>query len=158
MEVEKIVEREVPVEVIKEVPVEVEVIKEIQVPVEVIKEVIKEVPVEIIKEVPGPERIVYRDPEPQAISMQEDQTAQINFGTKFPANPRPGDTFMRVDTNPNTTYRFNGQAWVRFEAPARDVDQLTRQVLAGQLELKDLSDVEQTEVRNFLKKEHVLGR
>ncbi len=62
--VEKIVEKEVPVEVVKEVPVEVvktvevpvEIVREVQVPVEVVKEVkvevVKEVPVEVIKEVP----------------------------------------------------------------------------------------------------------
>ena len=60
--VERVIEKEVPVEVIKEVPVEVvktvevpvEIIREVQVPVEVIKEVTveKEVPVEVIKEVP----------------------------------------------------------------------------------------------------------
>ena len=59
--VERIVEKEVPVEVVKEVPVEViktvevpvEIIREVQVPVEVVKEVTveKEVPVEVIKEV-----------------------------------------------------------------------------------------------------------
>ncbi len=64
--IERIVEKEVPVEVVKEVPVEVvktvevpvEIIREIQVPVEVIKEVPvevvveKQVPVEVVKEVP----------------------------------------------------------------------------------------------------------
>lgn len=40
---EKIVEKEIPVEVVKEVPVEVEVIKEV--------EVVKEIPVEVVKEV-----------------------------------------------------------------------------------------------------------
>ena len=62
--VEKIVEKEVPVEVVKEVPVEVvktvevpvEIVREVQVPVEVVKEVkvevvIKEVPVEVVREV-----------------------------------------------------------------------------------------------------------
>ena len=64
--IERIVEKEVPVEVVKEVPVEVvktvevpvEIIREIQIPVEVIKEVPvevvveKQVPVEVVKEVP----------------------------------------------------------------------------------------------------------
>ena len=59
--IEKVIEKEVPVEVVKEVPVEVvktvevpvEIIREVQVPVEVIKEVTveKEVPVEVVKEV-----------------------------------------------------------------------------------------------------------
>ena len=56
MEVERIVEREVPVEVIREVPGPERIvtkIKKVKVPVEVIREVevVREVPVEVVKEV-----------------------------------------------------------------------------------------------------------
>lgn len=103
VEVEKFVDREVPVEVIKEVPVEVEKIveveKEVPVEVEKIVEVEKEVPVEVIKEIPVevtkeilkeyPVEIVREivveklvgDPKPKEVYLDQDQVIEeeINF-------------------------------------------------------------------------------
>ena len=62
--VERIVEKEVPVEVVKEVPVEVvkevpvEIVREVEVPIEKIREI--QVPVEVVKEVPV-EKVVEKE-------------------------------------------------------------------------------------------------
>ncbi|MBR1938999.1 MAG: hypothetical protein IJ836_08625 [Spirochaetales bacterium] len=89
VEVEKFVDREVPVEVIKEVPVEVEKIVEVEkevpvevikeIPVEVTKEIIKEYPVEIVREIVV-EKLV-GDPKPKEVYLDQDQVIEeeINF-------------------------------------------------------------------------------
>lgn len=89
VEVEKFVDREVPVEVIKEVPVEVEKIVEVEkevpvevikeIPVEVTKEVLKEYPVEIVREIVV-EKLV-GDPKPKEVYLDQDQVIEeeINF-------------------------------------------------------------------------------
>ena len=163
------------VEVIKEVPVEVvkevEVIKEV--PVEVVKEVevIKEVPVEVIKEVPGPERIVEvekivyeshplikkleflaNEPEPL-----EDETSNVRFGTSFPAKPKVGDQFLRVDVKPNIMYKYNGKNWSMI-ADELTNEKLIEQVLRGSLDMEDLTTQQKSFLKKYLKKENVLGK
>jgi hypothetical protein len=167
--------KEVPVEVIKEVEVvkevPVEVIKEV--PVEVIKEVevVKEVPVEVIKEVPGPERIVEvekivyeshplikkleflaNEPEPL-----EDETSNVRFGTSFPAKPKVGDQFLRVDVKPNIMYKYNGKNWSMI-ADELTNEKLIEQVLRGSLDMEDLTTQQKSFLKKYLKKENVLGK
>ena len=89
VEVEKFVDREVPVEVIKEVPVEVEKIVEVEkevpvevikeIPVEVTKEILKEYPVEIVREIVV-EKLV-GDPKPKEVYLDQNQVIEeeINF-------------------------------------------------------------------------------
>jgi hypothetical protein len=163
------------VEVIKEVPVEVvkevEVIKEV--PVEVVKEVevIKEVPVEVIKEVPGPERIVevekivyeshplikkleFLSNEPEPL---EDETSNVRFGTSFPAKPKVGDQFLRVDVKPNIMYKYNGKNWSMI-ADELTNEKLIEQVLRGSLDMEDLTTQQKSFLKKYLKKENVLGK
>jgi hypothetical protein len=175
--------KEVPVEVIKEVPVEVikevEVVKEVpvevikEVPVEVIKEVevVKEVPVEVIKEVPGPERIVevekivyeshplikkleFLSNEPEPL---EDETSNVRFGTSFPAKPKVGDQFLRVDVKPNIMYKYNGKNWSMI-ADELTNEKLIEQVLRGSLDMEDLTTQQKSFLKKYLKKENVLGK
>lgn len=89
VEVEKFVDREVPVEVIKEVPVEVEKIVEVEkevpvevikeIPVEVTKEILKEYPVEVVREIVV-EKLV-GDPKPKEVYLDQNQVIEeeINF-------------------------------------------------------------------------------
>lgn len=89
VEVEKFVDREVPVEVIKEVPVEVEKIVEVEkevpvevikeIPVEVTKEILKEYPVEVVREIVV-EKLV-GDPKPKEFYLDQNQVIEeeINF-------------------------------------------------------------------------------
>ena len=167
--------KEVPVEVIKEVEVvkevPVEVIKEV--PVEVIKEVevVKEVPVEVIKEVPGPERIVevekivyeshplikkleFLSNEPEPL---EDETSNVRFGTSFPAKPKVGDQFLRVDVKPNIMYKYNGKNWSMI-ADELTNEKLIEQVLRGSLDMEDLTTQQKSFLKKYLKKENVLGK
>jgi hypothetical protein len=158
-----------PIEVIKEVPVEV--IKEV--PVEVIKEVevVKEVPVEVIKEVPGPERIVevekivyeshplikkleFLSNEPEPL---EDETSNVRFGTSFPAKPKVGDQFLRVDVKPNIMYKYNGKNWSMI-ADELTNEKLIEQVLRGSLDMEDLTTQQKSFLKKYLKKENVLGK
>lgn len=37
----------------------------------------------------------------------------VGSGTTFPANPKVGDYFLRIDYLPNLLYRFDGTLWVR---------------------------------------------
>jgi hypothetical protein len=173
--------KEVPVEVVKEVEVikevPVEVVKEVEVikevPVEVVKEVevIKEVPVEVIKEVPGPERIVevekivyeshplikkleFLSNEPEPL---EDETSNVRFGTSFPAKPKVGDQFLRVDVKPNIMYKYNGKNWSMI-ADELTNEKLIEQVLRGSLDMEDLTTQQKSFLKKYLKKENVLGK
>jgi hypothetical protein len=169
---------EVPVEVVKEIKVpyevvrEVQVIKEIKVPVSVTRVVEK--PIEVIKEVqvPGPERIVevekivYRDhPLIEKLNDYVDSADLENdspvnnttFGTAFPRNPNAGDKFLRVDTNPNTLYRFDGKNWIAL-LDEMDAMQLINAVISGDLDMEDLTLQQQQVVKKHIKKENVLGK
>ena len=134
-------------------------------------EVIKEVPVEVIKEVPGPERIVevekivyeshplikkleFLSNEPEPL---EDETSNVRFGTSFPAKPKVGDQFLRVDVKPNIMYKYNGKNWSMI-ADELTNEKLIEQVLRGSLDMEDLTTQQKSFLKKYLKKENVLGK
>ena len=128
--------------------------------------------VEVIREVPGPERvvevekIVYADNPliqklealiSEADILINDTPVSTRFGTTFPAKPKTGDQFLRVDMTPNTMYRYNGKNWVVYNEEL-SVEQLIEQLVNGIIEMDDLNDQQLTQVKKYLKKENVLGK
>jgi hypothetical protein len=144
VEVEKIVEVEVPVEVVKEVPVEV--VKEV--PVEVVKEVeiIKEVEVEKIVEISVEDTDKINElateveelldtisTQQRTITKLENQYNQVrnqpviepdfdlgdvsgaSFGTTWPVQPSKGQLFLKVDMTPNKLYKWNSRKWIEVD-------------------------------------------
>jgi len=177
VEVERIVEREVPVEVIKEI----EKIVEIEKPVEVIREVevIKQDDSKI-KELESEIENLKKQLEPKqpaniplalgdALSAKADgaePNAPSGFGTEFPANPQVGQLFLRVDTIPNTLYKWNGVKWIQVDKNQntsyvnneRLISTLMDKLRAGEIEWEDLTPAEQDAIMPNMKKEQFLGQ
>lgn len=65
---------------------------------------------------------------------------------------------MRVDSLPNKLYRFNGAQWMQIAKETDSylneeyVSHLTDQVLQGVTDIDDLTDQEQEEVENAIKR------
>jgi len=177
VEVERIVERQVPVEVIKEI----EKIVEIEKPVEVIREVevIKQDDSKI-KELESEIENLKKQLEPKqpaniplalgdALSAKADgvePNAPSGFGTEFPANPQVGQLFLRVDTIPNTLYKWNGVKWIQVDKNQntsyvnndRLISTLMDKLRAGEIEWEDLTPAEQDAIIPNMKKEQFLGQ
>ena len=86
-----------------------------------------------------------------------DTPVNTQFGTVFPSNPRTGDQFLRVDMTPNTIYQYNGKNWVVHNEDF-SVEQLIEQLINGIIEIDDLNTQQLRQVKNYLKKENVLGK
>ncbi len=80
------------------------------------------------------------------------------FGTHFPDKPKKGDTFLRVDHEPNALFKFSGTKWIEINKDNTDVyvtddyaNFLIKKLESGEYELEQLTDVEQEVVANKLK-------
>jgi hypothetical protein len=49
----------------------------------------------------------------------------VSAGIAFPANPRKGDYFLRLDYLPQKLFRFNGKLWVEISRNVRTPPTLT---------------------------------
>ena len=80
--------------------------------------------------------------------------SQAGFGTRFPADPRKGDMFLRVDMLPNKLYKWNGQKWIEVAKSTTDryayeeeyIKYITGKIITGEYDMDDLSKPEQEEV------------
>ena len=174
--IERIIEKEVPVEVIKEI----EKIVEIEKPVEVIREVeivkqdeskIKELESEIqnLKQQLSSTVDYTKAKLDDALSIKADSAssnASAGFGSSFPANPSLGQLFLRLDTLPNTLYKWNGKKWMMVDKNQNTsyvnnekiVDSLIQQLKEGTIEWEDLTTAEQDAIKPAMKKEQFLGQ
>lgn len=92
--------------------------------------------------------------------------SNAGFGNTFPDNPEKGDMFVRVDVLPNMAYKFNGAKWIEVDKSNTDtylqnteyIKFLLEKLASGEVELDQLSDAEQAEVKRLLNKENVLGK
>lgn len=99
--------------------------------------------------------------QPLTISIQDEEipsTAYVNFGARFPMSPHVGELFMRTDTHPTVTYRYNGDKWVKIHIEPRDPKYLVPKLMDGDLIMSDLSTAEQQAVRKLLADGEYLGR
>ena len=89
-----------------------------------------------------------------------------DFGDRFPDNPARGDMFVRTDYLPSKVFKFNGNKWMEVDKNSSDtytsnneyIQHLVSQLSTGEIELDQLSEAEQIEVKRLLKKEVVLGK
>ena len=80
--------------------------------------------------------------------------SDAGFGTRFPANPKKGDLFLRVDMLPNKLYKWNGQKWIEVAKSTTDryayeeeyIKYITDKITKGEYDMDDLSKAEQEEV------------
>lgn len=76
---------------------------------------------------------------------------KTDFGTVFPSDANNGDTFLRVDLNPNKLFKFNGFKWIEVDKSRTDsysyneryIDFLIDKISKGEYEIDQLSSVEQ---------------
>lgn len=82
------------------------------------------------------------------------------FGTAFSSNPKKGDLFLRVDYLPNKLFRYNGTKWIEIDKNLTDsyafneeyIRFLIDKINNGEYNVEDLSDTEQEQIREYLKR------
>ncbi len=76
------------------------------------------------------------------------------FGVEFPAAPRKGDVFVRVDIMPNRVYKYNGDDWILIDKNISEsytyntayIDHLIDKISAGEYDIELLSETEREQV------------
>jgi hypothetical protein len=77
----------------------------------------------------------------------------------FPAKANKGDTFIRLDSQPTRTYKFNGAKWIEVDKLSSDlytydtayIDWLIEQLSAGLYDPELLTDTEQEQIAERIK-------
>jgi hypothetical protein len=88
------------------------------------------------------------------------KAANSSFGTEYPKNPAKGDSFVRVDYLPNRLFKFNGNRWLEVDKDTTDlyaydelyIKHLVDEIAAGRYDLDALTDLERSQIEEFLKK------
>jgi hypothetical protein len=99
----------------------------------------------------------------QTLSLQTDNESTpvgivTGFGINFPANPKKGDLFLRVDRLPTELFKYNGQQWIGIDKTTTDsyaydekyIDLLIDKIAAGEYDVEMLSDTEQQQLQKRL--------
>lgn len=110
---------------------------------------------------PGRNRGVMTSTPVQADNVVElGNAANSSFGTEYPKDPTKGDSFVRVDYLPNRLFKFNGNRWIEVDKNTTDlyaydelyIKHLVDEIAAGRYELEALTDLERSQIEEFLKK------
>jgi hypothetical protein len=104
-----------------------------------------------------PETLNVRKVKPTVV---EDIKVKTDFGTSFPVNANKGDTFLRVDYNPNKLYKYNGVKWMEIDKSRSDsysydekyIDFLIEKISSGEYDIEQLSSLEQDLIAEKLKR------
>jgi hypothetical protein len=75
-------------------------------------------------------------------------------------NANKGDTFLRVDYNPNKLYKYNGIKWMEIDKSRSDsysydekyIDFLIEKISSGEYDIEQLSSLEQDLIAEKLKR------
>jgi len=86
--------------------------------------------------------------------------ANADFGTSFPLKPVKGDLYLRTDYLPSKLFKWNSSKWVEVDKNITDalayneqyIQHLVDKLSSGEYDLDDLTDVEQLQVAEYLKK------
>ena len=176
VEVEVIKEVEVEVQVIKEVEVEVikevEVEKIVEVPIEdteKVNELATEVE-ELLDTISIQQKKItrlenkYNKVRNQPVAEPDFDLGDVSgasFGTAWPTNPTKGQLFLKVDTVPNKLYTWNSRKWIELDSTnvddtlAYDADYikyLVNEIKHGRQEFEDLSEIEQSQIKLYVRK------
>jgi len=90
----------------------------------------------------------------QADNETLENASQCGFGDKFPENPLKGDMFIRTDYLPERLFKWNSAKWIEVDKNTTDsytynqayIQHLIGKLEAGEYEIEDLSDAEQSQV------------
>ena len=88
------------------------------------------------------------------------RASRSDFGNEFPTNPEKGDVYLRTDYLPNRLFKFNSQKWIEVDKDSTDVyaydelyiKHLVDEIAAGRYDLDTLTDVERSQIEEFLNK------
>jgi hypothetical protein len=85
--------------------------------------------------------------------------SSADFGTTFPLRPIKGDLFLRTDYLPSKLFKWNGSKWVESDKALTDnyafneayIKHLVDKIASGEYDPDDLTEIEQTQVAEYLK-------
>jgi len=85
-----------------------------------------------------------------------ESASQCGFGDTFPSAPMKGDMFIRTDYLPDRLFKWNGVKWIEVDKATTDsytynqayIQHLIQKLEAGEYEIEDLSDAEQSQVEH----------
>ena len=98
-----------------------------------------------------------------AARIDDKEFAHVDFGTKFPANPSRGDTYIRVDFLPTKLYKYNGNKWIEIDKNVSDsftynddyIDHLIAKIGSGEYDPELLNDSEREQITERLKNQDI---
>lgn len=101
------------------------------------------------------------DLEAHADNIDRAKAANADFGTKFPESATKGDMYLRVDFLPARLFKFNGVKWIEVDKAATDsytyneeyIKYLIDKINSGEYDVDTLSESEQEQIREYLKKQ-----
>ena len=86
--------------------------------------------------------------------------SKATFGIELPKNPEKGEMFLNVATLPTRLYKFNGDRWIEVDKSVTDsytfnedyLRFLVEKIKLGHINPDDLSEQEQEQITEYLKK------
>jgi hypothetical protein len=86
-------------------------------------------------------------------------TTRQHLGTAFPIQATKGDTFIKLDSRPTRTYKFNGAKWIEVDKSTSDlytynkiyIDWLIEKLSVGEYDPELLTDTEQEQIAERIK-------
>lgn len=86
--------------------------------------------------------------------------SHATFGTEFPKDPSKGELFLNVSSLPSRLFKFNGQRWIEVDKSLADsytynedyLQYLVEKINQGLISLDDLTESEQDQIAEFLRK------
>jgi hypothetical protein len=99
---------------------------------------------------------LYPDMAIRADNDKLESASQCGFGDTFPSGPMKGDMFIRTDYLPDRLFKWNGVKWIEVDKATTDsytynqayIQHLIQKLEAGEYEIEDLSDAEQSQVEH----------
>ena len=98
-----------------------------------------------------------------AARIDEEELGNVDFGTKFPDDPRKGDTYIRVDFLPTKLFKYNGQKWIEVDKNISDsftynddyIEHLITKIGSGEYDPELLNDNERDQIEQRLKNQDI---
>ena len=93
-------------------------------------------------------------------SVELGKGAHSAFGNEYPKNPEKGDVYLRTDYLPNRLFKFNGSKWIEVDKTQTDlyaydelyIKHLVDEIAAGRYDTETLTDLERSQIEEYLKK------
>ena len=86
--------------------------------------------------------------------------SRATFGTEFPSNPEKGEMFLHVAIMPSRLHKYNGTRWIEVDKSTTDLytynedylRYLVGKINQGHISLDDMTEGEQDQIAEYLKK------